>query len=262
MNYQPICKDAIEAVKITGEFIRKEYYTCSSHHIEYKGLNNLVSYVDKTAEKQLVDALYKILPEAGFIAEEETNSTVGEEYNWIIDPLDGTTNFIHGVPMFAISVALVKNKKPVIGIVYEIVRDECFYATIDGKAYCNEKEINVSECNVLNQTLLATGFPYCDFEKMEQYIELLKHLMKNCHGLRRMGSAAIDLVYVACGRFDSFFEYNLNSWDVAGGALIVERAGGKVSDFSGTDNYVFGREILATNGHIHNDILTICKQYF
>jgi myo-inositol-1(or 4)-monophosphatase len=97
---------------------------------------------------------------------------------------------------------------------------------------------------------------------MEQYIELLKHLMKNCHGLRRMGSAAIDLVYVACGRFDSFFEYNLNSWDVAGGALIVERAGGKVSDFSGTDNYVFGREILATNGHIHNDILTICKQYF
>jgi myo-inositol-1(or 4)-monophosphatase len=110
MNYQPICKDAIEAVKITGEFIRKEYYTFSSHHIEYKGLNNLVSYVDKTAEKQLVDALYKILPEAGFIAEEETNSTVGEEYNWIIDPLDGTTNFIHGVPMFAISVALVKNK--------------------------------------------------------------------------------------------------------------------------------------------------------
>lgn len=262
MNYELICQKAIESVKTTGEFIRKEYFTFSSQHIEYKGLNNLVSYVDKTAEIQLVTALQNILPAAGFIAEEDTNSTVGEEYNWIIDPLDGTTNFIHGVPMFAISVALVKNKIPVIGIVYEIIRDECFYATKDGKAFCNDKEIQVSDCKIMNQSLLATGFPYYDFEKMEQYIQLLRHLMKNCHGLRRMGSAAIDLVYVACGRFDTFFEYNLNSWDVAGGALIVERAGGKVTDFEGTNNYVFGGEILATNGHIHAEILDICKQHF
>lgn len=261
-DYEKICNEVLIAVKQTGEFIRTEYYTFNLQHIEYKGLNNLVSYVDKTAESKLVESLQKIMPEAAFLTEEETIATTTAEYKWIIDPLDGTTNFVHGIPMFSISVALVRNDKAVIGVVYEILRDECFYATITGKAYMNGKVISVSDNQVLKQSLLATGFPYYEFEKMPQYIELLKNLMQNCHGLRRMGSAAIDLAYVACGRFDAFFEYNLNPWDVAGGALIVQQAGGKVTDFGGGENFIFGREILATNKHIHNELLNRCRNYF
>jgi myo-inositol-1(or 4)-monophosphatase len=225
-------------------------------------LNSLVSFVDKTAEQQLVENLGKLVPSAGFIAEEGTSTKIGEEYNWVIDPLDGTTNFIHGIPLYSISVALTKNGFPVIGIVYEINLDECFYAWKDSKAFLNGKEISVTKTAKLSDTLLATGFPYHDFDKMEGFLKSLRYFMENTRGLRRLGSAAVDLAYVACGRFDGFYEYGLNPWDVVAGAFIVEQAGGKSGFFTDKNGYTDGSEILATNGLIHEEMQRLIAEFY
>jgi len=248
--------------KVTAEvavFIKTEADSFDINKIEYKGMNDLVSYVDKESEKKLIGSLEEILPEAGFIAEEGTSNRVGEEYQWIIDPLDGTTNFTHGLPIFAISIALMKGEEIVLGVVHEINRDEVFYSIQGGKAYCNEIEICVSKIDDLAGSLLATGFPYYNFEKMSNYLSVINDFMQATHGLRRMGSAAVDLVYVACGRFEGFFEYNLNAWDVAAGAFIVQQAGGKVSDFLGEDKYLFGRQIVAS-GRVHKEMLKVIQK--
>ncbi len=262
MDYELLCQKVIAITKLTGNFIRKESLSFDSKAIEFKGLNDLVSYVDKQAEKQLVRNLSKILPEAGFTTEEETINTHGEVYNWIIDPLDGTTNFIHGIPTYAISIALYEHDKPVIGVVYEINRGEMFSAYKGGQAYLNNKEIMVSSRESLSECLLATGFPYYQFDKQAQYMQMFTEMMQKCHGLRRIGSAAVDLAYVACGRFDAFFEYNLNYWDVAAGAYIVEQAGGKIMNFNGGSEFVKQREILATNGKINTEVLAIIEKHF
>ncbi|MEP2771162.1 MAG: inositol monophosphatase family protein [Fulvivirga sp.] len=241
-----------------GDFIRQESKSFSTSDIEHKGFNDLVSYVDKSAEKQLVDGCTKILPQAGFIAEEGTSDKTGETYNWIIDPLDGTTNFTHGLPVYAISLALMQGEEIILGIVYEINRDECFYAIRGEKAFLNEKEISVSKAGQLKHSLLATGFPYYDFDQMNTYLQILNDFMQKTHGLRRMGSAAVDLAYVACGRFEGFFEYNLNAWDVAAGAFIVQQAGGTVTDFKGGNDYIFGREIVAACS-IHEEMIEVIQ---
>lgn len=262
MDYELLCQKVITITRLTGNFIRRESINFDVSDIEFKGLNDLVSYVDKQAEKQLVKNLSKLLPEAGFTTEEETINTRGEVYNWIIDPLDGTTNFIHGIPTYAISIALYEHDKPVIGVVYEINRGEMFSAFKGGKAYLNNKEIRVSGRNALSECLLATGFPYYEFDKQEQYMRLFADMMQKCHGLRRIGSAAVDLAYVACGRFDAFFEYNLNAWDVAAGAYIVEQAGGKIMNFNGGAEFIQQREILATNGRIDKEVLATIEKHF
>lgn len=245
-----------------GDFIRNELKGFSRNNIEQKeGFNNLVSYVDKTAEKQLVESLSKILPEAGFITEEGTVATGNQAYKWIIDPLDGTTNFVHGLPVFGISVALARNDKVIMGCVYEINHKELFTAIEGGPALCNEKEIKVSTATLLEEGLFATGFPYHGYDKIPTYLNIIQEFLKKSHGLRRMGSAAIDLVYVACGRFEGFFEYDLNPWDVAAGAFIVEQAGGKVSDFKGGNNFLFGREMCAACA-LHPEMLKIIQQHW
>ena len=221
-DMQGLLQETISVCKQVGAFIKHEAsFFNRAASTEYKGLNDLVSFVDKTAEKKLVESLSSLLPGSGFIAEEGTSNIKGDQYNWIIDPLDGTTNFIHGLPVFAISVALMEGEKVKMGVVYEINRDECFYATEGGGAFCNEKPISVSKAGGLGEALLATGFPYYDFDKMENYLGILRTFMQKTHGLRRMGSAAVDLAYVACGRFEGFFEYNLKPWDVAAGTLLV-----------------------------------------
>lgn len=246
MNLQEITSQVASLSRHTGEFVRKAASDFNRESIEYKGLNDMVSYVDKQTEELLVEGLRKILPEAGFIAEEGTGQkTDNQEFAWIIDPVDGTTNYMHGLPVFAISIALMQNDKIVSGVVYEINRDECFAAWLGGGAYLNEKPIKVSSAKYLKDSLIATGFPYYDFDKMDNYLNISKELMQKSHGLRRLGAASVDLVYVACGRFEGFFEYNLKPWDVAAGTLIVQEAGGKVTDFKGKDDFVFGRELIA-----------------
>ncbi len=263
MNYELLCNKVIAIARLTGNFIRKESMGFDAAKIEYKGLNDLVSYVDKTAERQLVKNLKKVLPEAGFITEEdETENTYDQPFTWIIDPLDGTTNFIHGIPTFSISIALYEGLEPVLGVVYEINRGEMFYSYKGAPAYLNNKEIRVSQSSNLSQCLLATGFPYYQFDKQPQYIQLFTEMMQKCHGLRRIGSAAVDLAYVACGRFDAYFEYNLNSYDMAAGAFLVKQAGGQLHNFSGGDEYLQTREIVASNGLVTQEILDTIKKHF
>ena len=259
MKLTAIHQEAIKLVKEVGEFIKHESENFNTDKVEHKGFNDLVSYVDKEAEKRLVEGLGEILPESGFIAEEGTSNKQGENFNWIIDPLDGTTNFVHGLPVYSISVALQQNDKIVSGIVLEINRDECFEAVKGESSKLNGKPISVSKNIDLSQSLIATGFPYNDFDKMDDYLSILKYLMQNSHGLRRFGSAAVDLAYVACGRYEGYFEYNLNAWDVAAGAFIVQQAGGKVSRFNGDGDFIFGREILSCSSDIYDELLTILQ---
>ncbi|MDR3694974.1 inositol monophosphatase family protein [Mucilaginibacter sp.] len=262
MHLKEVTHKVIEIAKEAGAFIREQRKTFSPDKIEFKGLNDLVSYVDKTAEQIIVSALQLVLPEAGFITEEKTINRIGDKYNWIIDPLDGTTNFIHGLPVFSVSIALQEGDDLVVGVVYEINQDECFYAWKDSPAYLNGHEIRVTSTPTVDKCLLATGFPYYDFQKQTAYIELFAELMRSCHGLRRLGSAAVDLAYTACGRFDAFYEYNLNAWDVAAGIVIVRQAGGEVVNFKGGNEVLNTRELLATNGKITGETLRVIQKYF
>ncbi len=261
IDYKWLCMQACETAKHAGDFIRKEASAFSAKSIEVKGLHNFVTYVDKGAEKLIVEHLEKLLPEAGFIAEEGTNTTRGDRFNWVIDPLDGTTNFIHGLPPYAVSIGLLENNCPVVGVVYEVTLDECFYAWKDGAAYLNGKEIHVSDKDKVQDALIATGFPYYDYHLMRPYINCLEYFLQNSHGVRRLGSAATDLAYVACGRFEAFYEYSLSPWDVAGGAFILQQAGGRLSDFSGGDNYIFGKELVAANAMLFDEFLETVQKF-
>lgn len=247
MDLHKIKDQLIILTREVKSYILEESTKFSKGDIEMKGKNDMVSYVDKTAEQRLVEGCRKIFPEAGFIAEEGTAER-GDKYNWIIDPLDGTTNFVHGLPIFSISVALADGEDLLIGVVYEVNLDECFWAIKGHGAYLNDKTIHVSQARKLSEGLIATGFPYRDFGRMGNYLQILQHFMKNSHGVRRLGSAAVDLVYVACGRFEGFFEYNLKPWDIAAGALIVKEAGGVVTDFDKGDEYLFRGDIIAACG--------------
>jgi len=263
MDLQKLTNEVIALTKEVAEFIREEDKHFDQQHIEHKGLNNLVSYVDKTSEQKIVKRLAELLPEAGFITEEETINKTGEVYNWIVDPLGGTTNFIHGLPAYCISIALQQGNELVLGVVYEICRDECFYAWKDGGAYLNEKPISVSKNNdTIGKSLIATGFPYYEFEKLERYIEVFRVFTQQCHGLRRIGSAAMDMAYTACGRFDAYFEYNINLYDIAAGVVLVREAGGEVVNFSGKDEFVTSREVLASNGKVGKPMLEVIQKHF
>jgi myo-inositol-1(or 4)-monophosphatase len=262
IDLKNICLNVCELARTTGAFIKLEAAKFSTRQVEIKGKNDFVSYVDKTAEKLLVEGLRHLLPEAGYIAEEGTSTKKGEVYNWIIDPLDGTTNFIHGLPCFSISIALMREQVLVMGVVYEINLNECFYAWENGPAYLNDALISVSKATRLADSLLATGFPYYDYGRMDEYLELFKYFMQHTHGLRRLGSAATDLAYVACGRFEGFYEYSLQPWDVAAGAFIVQQAGGTVTDFKGGNDFIFGKELVAGNSFISDEFLKAVQTYF
>ncbi|MBK20885.1 MAG: inositol monophosphatase [Flavobacteriales bacterium] len=262
MELKQITEKVCSISKEVGAFIKQESTKFSFEDIETKSKNSLVTYVDKTAEKIVVDFLSELIPESGFIAEEGTSDKKGEVYNWVIDPLDGTTNFIHGIPTYCVSIALLKNKELVVGAIYEPNQDEMFCAWKNGGAYLNEIRISVSTTEKISDALLATGFPYYDYKRLDGYMNILKWLMHNSRGVRRIGSAAIDLAYVACGRFDAFYEYSLNPWDVAAGAIIVNEAGGSVKDFNGGTDYLFNKEIVASNLHVESELLNIIKSSF
>ena len=262
MNLELICQQVCELAREVGNFIQNENKKLKPESIEIKGLNDFVTYVDKTSEKKLVEKLLQLLPEAGFITEEKTISKKGEHYNWIIDPLDCTTNFIHSLPCYCISIALMRDEQVILGVIYEINLEECFYAWENSKAYLNGKVIEVSKITKLKDSLLATGFPYRDYEKLKDFMNIFQYFLKNTHGLRRLGSAAADMAYVACGRFEGFYEYGLQSWDIAAGVIIIQQAGGKLCDFEGKENYIFGKELIASNDKIFIEFLQVVKSHF
>ena len=266
MNLEHITQQLCVIAQKAGAFIKQEAAHFDHHSIEYKDVNNLVSYVDKETEKMLVAALHELLPEAGFITEEGTTAAMAQRANpdqlfWVIDPLDGTTNFVHGLPVYCVSVGLVQQKTPIAGVVYHVPNDETYSAWQGGGAFCNGRRISVSTAQTLDKSLLATGFPYYKFENQDKYLQILEELMKRTHGLRRMGAAAIDLAYVAAGKFEGFYEYNLNSWDMAAGIILVREAGGTVTDFAGGDDFLFGGNVVAACA-VHPELLEVIQDFW
>lgn len=257
---QTIKTPLLGLIKATGNFIRDEKGKIREQQVDDKAHNSFVTWIDKKAESMLVEGLQKLIPGSGFIAEEGTAGESDSEWRWIIDPLDGTTNYIHDIYPVAVSVALQYKEKTVAGIVYEVGHDELFYAFEGENAMLNGLEIHTSAHAKLPDSLYATGFPYYDYKRLPGYMKVLEYFMQHTRGIRRHGSAATDLVYVACGRFDAFFEYSLSPWDVAAGAFIVQKAGGTIMDFKGGDNYLFGQEIIATNSHLSKETQTIIAQ--
>lgn len=261
-----MCLNVIDLCKETAQFIAEAAGKVSASEIIEKFHNNLVSYVDQQAEQQLVSGLKKLMPEAGFLAEENTvvqNPTDTYTYMWVIDPLDGTTNFLHQIPVYAISVALLHKNIPILGVVFDICHRDAFHALKGHGAYRNGQPIQVSLTPNMNQALAATGFPYYDFSAIDSYMAVLKQLIGQTKGIRRLGAAAIDLCYVAAGHFDLFFEHSLQPWDVAAAALIVQEAGGKIGDFEGGNNWLFGHQIVAANPHLYPEMiaLTGCQKW-
>jgi len=256
-DYQNICERVCQAARKAGEFIAGQRETFSYDQVEEKGRHDLVSYVDKEAEKLVVADLREILPQAGFITEEGTvEQADGQVFRWIIDPLDGTTNFIHGLPPYCVSLALMEEDELVVGVVYEAFSGECYYTWKGAKSYLDGKEIHASTIDKFQNTLTAVGLSHSSKDTIGELLNQMEILLHETSGIRRIGSAAIDLCYVACGRVDGFFQKNLSPWDVAAGALIAVNAGATVTDFSGGNDYVFGREILAANPMVYSHYKT------
>ncbi|MBS0011445.1 MAG: inositol monophosphatase [Bacteroidales bacterium] len=250
MDLKLLCSKVCDIALRTGEFIKEEARTFDIDDARSKGIHDFVSYVDIEAEKKLSRELSALLPEAGFITEEGTAREGNTGLKWIIDPLDGTTNFMHGARVYSISIALEQDDTSLLGVILDVPSDELFYAYTGGGAWLNEKRIHVSGAENLDDSLVATGFPYKAYERLKSYLTCLEFFILNTHGVRRMGSAAIDLAWVACGRYDAFFEYGLNKWDVAAGILIIREAGGRASNFSGSINNIDGSEIVAANSKL------------
>jgi len=256
MNLEKLTTEVCEVVRNVALFQRQEISRLRSDDVLVKGIHDYVTYVDKESEQRLVASLSKLLPGCGFIAE-ESPSLNRSELTWVIDPLDGTTNFIHGIPLYCISIGLMEGEELVAGVIFESNLNECFYTWKSAPSFLNGQPIRVSTTPVINESLFATGFPYYDYDSLDDYLAVFRYLMKNSRGLRRLGSAALDLAWTACGRFDGFYEYGLRPWDVAAGALLVNNAGGTVSDFRGRGHYIFGKQIIATNPFIYTDFLKL-----
>lgn len=250
-----IDKPLRQLIRRTGQFAREEFHRFSFSDVRFKRERDPVSYVDINAEKMLKDGCNLLIPGSGFVNEESENTPSKNGWMWIIDPIDGTTNYTHGVPNFCISLALQYQGETQLGIIYAPILEEMYTARKGQGAFLNDQAIAVSERPHLSEALLSTGFPYANFPWRDQYLALIIALMDKAHGIRRMGSAALDLAFVAAGRFEAFFEYGLSPWDVAAGALIVQEAGGKVSDFNDEDDYLYNSQIVVSNGKIHQDLL-------
>ncbi len=252
MNYLQLKDSVCQLAKETAEFIARERENFDPSRIEHKGHQNLVSYIDKAAEEMIVEGLSKLIEGCDFLGEEGTQTDNGSPYRWIIDPLDGTTNFIHNFPPYCVSIALEHNGVIVLGVVYIVSSGECFAATIDSRSTLNGKEISVSEVSAIEDSLVISGLAYDhSSDIIDDFTKLFDHFNRTTNGARRLGSAAANLAYVAAGRAECFYQRSLAPWDVAAGALIVQRAGGEVTDFSGGNDFVFGRSLIATNGILH-----------
>lgn len=250
----------VDIAREVGNIIREKRESYQPVSIEEKSAHNLVTEVDKLAEELLTEKLSKAFPGSGFLGEEGADIPSENGYRWIVDPIDGTTNFVHGLPLYSTSIALEKEGELVLGVVNHISMDRVFHTSLGRKSYCNGIEINTSSQKVVDTSLMVTGFPYHE-KQLDQFLDAYKYLLRNSRGVRRLGSAAIDLCLVAAGHFEAFYEVGLNPWDVAAGALLVQNAGGKTSTLAETDDYLHGKSIIASNNHIHRELLDILHQF-
>ncbi|MBT8386720.1 MAG: inositol monophosphatase [Ignavibacteria bacterium] len=248
--------DLINIAKEAGSVIKEGFV--KDVNIEYKTSdNNLVTEIDKASEKLITDFIRKKYPSHSIIAEEGGGEKKDSDYLWVIDPLDGTTNFAHGLPIFSVSIGLQKNRVTIAGVVYDVMRDNIFSAELGAGAFAESEKITVSKNDYLGHSMLGTGFPYNKKENPDKLFERFIALTKTARGVRRLGSAAIDFCYLASGVFDGFWEVHLHPWDICAGKLIVEEAGGLVTDFDGNKTNIFTRRILSTNGKIHEQVIKV-----
>ncbi len=255
-TFSPQLNIAINAALLAGKSIMRFYSRLNYLKVRDKGFNDYVSEADQEAEKIITETLSKAYPKYKVTAEESGSNNVQSEYEWFIDPLDGTTNFIHGIPHFAVSIGLCKENKPILGVIYDPFKNELFSAEKGKGAQLNNKKIRVSSCNTIKTAIFGSGIPYRKQDTSGIYIETLRILMdEKCGSIRRFGAAALDLSYVACGRLDGFWEFNLKPWDIVAGASIVSEAGGHISDISNKDEYLKNGNVLAANIDLHNEII-------
>lgn len=263
-HHEPVLREtlleaAVSASKKAGALLRT--YAGSGFRVEYKNPINLVTDADRAAEQCVIDQIRTYFPSHRFLAEERGRvEETPSPYLWIIDPLDGTTNFAHGYPAYCVSIGLEYEGRCVLGAVFDPTRDELFTASEHEGAQLNGRPIHVSETTALNNSLLVTGFAYDIRETKRNNLDHFVKFALKAQGLRRTGSAALDLCYVAAGRFDGFWEVRLNPWDMAAGSVIVREAGGRLTNFSGRDLSIYGQELVASNGQIHEAMLTVLNQ--
>lgn len=257
----PILNIAVKAARRAATVINRASTQIDLLTVETKTPNDFVTEVDRAAEKAIIDVLREAYPGHGILAEESGESGADSEFVWIIDPLDGTTNFIHGFPQYAISIALTKNGVLEHGVVYDPTRNELYTASRGGGAYLNDRRIRVSRRVRLSDALLGTGFPYRTFDHVDAYLAMFRELTQKSAGIRRPGAAALDLAYVAAGRLDGFWEMGLAPWDMAAGVLLIQEAGGLVSDLSGDSNFMTTGNVVAGTPKVFGQLLPIIQSY-
>lgn len=256
----PMLTVAVKAARRAGAIINRASNNLDSLTINVKGQNDFVSEVDRAAETAIVETLLESYPKHAILAE-EGGARGDSEYVWIIDPLDGTTNFLHGVPHYCVSIALQNKGVITHGVIYDPVRNDLFTATRGGGAFLNDRRIRVSRRLALKDALVATGFPYNDFSYLDAYLSTLKELMQKSAGVRRFGAAALDLAYVASGQYDAFWEFNLKPWDIAAGGLMVLEAGGLITDHKGEERYLESGHVLAATPKVFHQALQILEPH-
>jgi myo-inositol-1(or 4)-monophosphatase len=250
----PMLNTAIKAARRAGTVIMRHLDRLERLTVEAKGRSDFVSEVDRLAEAEIIQVLRTAYPEHAVLAE-ETGAHAGNEYCWVVDPLDGTTNFLHGYPQFAVSIALLHKNRLDQAVVFDPHRNELFTSSRGHGAHLNDRRIRVSRVTNLENALLGTGFPFKSNNYLEVWIETLRGLLMQTSGVRRAGSAALDLAHVACGRFDGFWEFGLNPWDMAAGCLLIQESGGIVSDLAGGQAYLESGNIVAGSPKIHRELL-------
>jgi myo-inositol-1(or 4)-monophosphatase len=244
---------ALTAAARGGALLRARYGR--RQQVSFKSAIDLVTTVDREAEGLILETIREAFPEHGIVAEESPATSGSGDYRWYVDPLDGTTNFAHGFPQFAVSIALERGAEVIVGVVYDPLREETFVASRGAGARLNGAPVAVSDVATLDRSLVASGFPYDVRERVDYYEAFWREALTRAQGVRRVGSAALDLCWVACGRLDAFWEFNLHAWDVAAGSLIVEEAGGRVSDLAGAPHRLTGGRIAASNGLVQAELL-------
>lgn len=241
---------AIRAARNAGDLIQRSSQNLDNIHIDQKGRNDYASEVDRMAEHEIIKVIRTAFPDHAILAE-ESGEHQGNDYVWVIDPLDGTTNFLHGFPQYAVSIALKNKNKLELGVIYDPIRDELFTAERGGGAMLNNRKIRVAKHNSMRGALIGTGFPFKKQENLEPYLNMFRAVTQDTAGIRRAGAAALDLAYVACGRLDAYWETGVSEWDIAAGVLLVQEAGGVATDFAFNDKYLQSGNIIVGNPRMH-----------
>jgi myo-inositol-1(or 4)-monophosphatase len=255
----PMLNIAVRAARKAGSIINRAALDGSGYEVRAKRVNDFVTKVDHAAEEAIIEIVRKAYPDHAVLAEESGAAEGQAEYQWVIDPLDGTTNFIHGFPQYCVSIAIRHREALAHGVVYDPLKNELFTASKGRGAFLNDRRIRVSKCLRLGEALVGTGFPFKEIERIERYSGQLKQIMQKTAGVRRAGAAALDLAYVACGRLDAFWELGLSPWDMAAGALMIQEAGGLVGDLRGESGWLESGEIATATPKIFPALLEVLR---